>query len=111
MPGLTWEALDAKLREGVQEEVDAQQQIAIHRMLERALVKVPNPDPSSNPNPDPNPNPTLTLTQTRTLTKVLPASMELPESIIDEVTKERFAATLADQRQVRGSVRARARVS
>jgi len=37
--------------------------------------------------------------------------MELPESIIDEVTKERFAATLADQRQVRGSVRARARVS
>ena len=25
--------------------------------------------------------------------------MELPESIIDEVTKERFAATLADQRQ------------
>jgi hypothetical protein len=42
--------------------------------------------------------------------------MELPESIIDEVTKERFAATLADQRQVRGSgqrgsVRARARLS
>ena len=69
MAGLTWEALDAKLREGVQEEVDSQQTISIHRMLERALVKV------------------------------LPASLELPESIVDEVTKERFAATLADQRQ------------
>ena len=32
--------------------------------------------------------------------QVLPASLELPESIVDEVTKERFAATLADQRQV-----------
>ena len=54
---------------------------------------------------------TRTRTRTLTLTKVLPASMELPESIIDEVTKERFAATLADQRQVSGSVRPRARVS
>ena len=31
---------------------------------------------------------------------MLPDSLVLPESIVDEVTKERFAATLADQRQV-----------
>lgn len=66
--GMSWETLDSKLREGVQEEVDAQQQKATHRMLERAL------------------------------TKVLPESMEVPETLVEEVTKERFAATLADMR-------------
>ena len=69
MPDMTWEALDAKLREGVQEEVDSQQKKVVHRMLERALVGV------------------------------LPETMELPETLVEEVTKERFAMMLADMRQ------------
>jgi len=68
MAGMSWAELDAKLREGVQEEVDSQQKTQNHRGIERALVKA------------------------------LP-ELELPESLLEEVTRERFALMLADMRQ------------
>jgi trigger factor len=69
---MTWEELDAKLREGVQHDADEKQKQATHAAFEKAL------------------------------TNALPESFELPETMVEQVTKERFAAMLADMRE-RGS--------
>eukprot|EP00967_Tisochrysis_lutea_P073365 scaffold98222_cov28-Tisochrysis_lutea.AAC.1 len=68
-PGMTFKELDEKLREGVQQEVDAQYRKNAHRALEKALIKS------------------------------LPAEFEVPETLLEQVSKERFAAMLSDMRE------------
>lgn len=67
--GLTFQSLDAKLREGVQNEVDAAFCRNAHRALEKALLKV------------------------------LPSAFEVPETLLEQVSKERFASMLSDLRE------------
>ncbi len=66
---LTWAELDAKLREGVEQECAEIQRKQTHRALERALIKT------------------------------LPADFEVPETLLEEVSKERFAMMLSDLRE------------
>lgn len=66
---MTWEELDAKLREGVQADADEKLKQASQKAFEKALVSA------------------------------LPADFEVPETMVEQVTKERFAAMLADMRE------------
>jgi hypothetical protein len=66
---MTWAELDEKLREGVQDEVNEITKKKTHRALEKALVDS------------------------------LPASFEVPATMLEEVTKERFAGMLGDMRE------------
>ena len=67
--GMTWEELDAKLREGVTQEGEALKQKRLQRELEMALLDK------------------------------LPDDLEVPESLLEQVSKERFASMLADMRE------------
>ena len=91
--GLTWEALDALLRERVERESAIQDSVLAFRAAEEAIRSQPHPNPSPNPNPSPSPNPnpnpnpkpkpkpkpnpkpnlslSLSLTPTRTRTRAL----------------------------------------
>ena len=71
-PPTTWEELDSKLREGVQQDADEKIKQKTHQAFEKALVEV------------------------------LPEEFEIPETLIENVAKERFASMLADMRE-RGS--------
>jgi len=68
----TWEELDALLRDGVNEEMAEKQQQETHQELQKVLVEV------------------------------LPKSFEVPMTLTEQVTKERFAMMLSDMRE-RGS--------
>ena len=69
--GLTWESLDALLRERVERESAIQDSKQAFRAAEDAmLAQLPtvellnlNPSPHPNPSPDPNPNPNPTPNQ------------------------------------------------
>lgn len=67
--GMSWKELDDKLREGVEQECEAQQRKMTHRAIEQALLKK--------------------LTET----------FEVPETLIEQVSKERFAQMLGDMRE------------
>jgi trigger factor len=67
--GMTFKELDEKLREGVQQEVDAAFRKNAHRAIEKALLKA------------------------------LPAEFEVPQTLLEQVSKERFAAMLSDMRE------------
>lgn len=69
MPELDWAGLDAKLREGVQQDSDARLRAGTHKALMKALQES------------------------------LPSSFEVPESLVADVTKERFAGMLAGMRE------------
>ena len=73
---MTWEELDGKLREGVQQDAEERLKQATHAEFEKALVKA------------------------------LPESFEIPDTMCDGVTKERFAAMLADMKE-RGTTEAK----
>merc|ERR1719310_386592 len=66
---MTWEELDAKLREGVQQDQEEKLKANTHKSLEKALVAA------------------------------LPDSFEVPETIVEQMTKERFAMMLSDVRE------------
>ena len=66
---MSWKELDDKLREGVEQECEAQQRKMTHRAIEQALLKK--------------------LTET----------FEVPETLIEQVSKERFAQMLGDMRE------------
>jgi len=68
-PGMTWAELDAKLREGVEMDREERQRMNAHKAITKALVDV------------------------------LPASFEVPETLVDQATKERFAMMLGDMRE------------
>jgi len=63
---MTWEELDAKLREGVQADADERLKQNTHLALEKALVTA------------------------------LPEDLEVPETMVEQDTKQRFAMMLAD---------------
>jgi len=67
--GMTFAELDAKLREGVQQDAEEKLKGNTHRALQKALVEA------------------------------LPAEFEVPETLVEDVTKERFAAMLSDMRE------------
>jgi len=67
--GMDWAELDGKLREGVQADADEKLKAATHVAFEKALVKA------------------------------LPEDFELPETMMEQVSKERFAAMLGDMRE------------
>ena len=69
MAGMTWKQLDEKLREGVEEDREQRLRGNTHRALQKALVDS------------------------------LPADMEIPVSLVEKVTKERFALMLAQMRE------------
>ena len=64
-----WAALDAKLKEGVQQDADEKLKVKTHQALEKALV--------AN----------------------LPEEFEVPETLVENVSKERFASMLANMRE------------
>lgn len=64
--GMTWEELDGKLREGVQQDANEKFQQATHLELEKALVKA------------------------------LPEDFEVPETLVEQDAKQRFAMMLGD---------------
>ena len=68
-PGMTWAELDAKLREGVETDREERQRMNAHKAITKALVDV------------------------------LPSSFEVPETLVDQATKERFAMMLGDMRE------------
>ena len=85
--------------------MDQQQKAVTHRMLERALVKARSPpispDAAHGVSTTRSPHVPCALSELRPISpnlQVLPEDLELPETLIEEVTKERFAATLADMR-------------
>ena len=67
--GMSWADLDAKLKEGVEQEMADTRQQNTDVALSKALVEL------------------------------LPDDFEVPDTIVQEVTKERFAAMLADLRE------------
>jgi len=67
--GMSCAELDEKLREGVEAESEANFRKAAHRKLEQALVKA------------------------------LPAEFEVPDTLLEQVSKDRFAGMLADAQQ------------
>lgn len=67
--GMKWEEMDAKLKEGVQAEADDKFKQKTHRALETAVVNILNQD------------------------------LELPDALVEDVTKERFAEMLAEMRE------------
>ena len=68
-PGMSWAELDEKLREGVQMDMDERLKANTHAALTKALVES------------------------------LPEEFEVPETMIEQVTKDRFAMMLADMRE------------
>jgi FKBP-type peptidyl-prolyl cis-trans isomerase (trigger factor) len=71
-PGMTWAELDAKLREGVEQDREERERSNAHMALAKALPKV------------------------------MPQEFEVPETLVEQLTKDRFAMMLADLRE-RGS--------
>ena len=69
MDGMTWETLDAKLREGVMADAEEKQQQKTFKAFEKALVEA------------------------------LPADFEVPETLVENASKERFAMMLGDMRE------------
>jgi len=67
--GMSWTELDEKLKEGVQQEADEILKKSTQLALERAMLKK------------------------------LPASFEVPDSLLEDVSKERFAGMLAEMRE------------
>lgn len=67
--GMTWPELDAKLREGVEQDQELRLKANTHRELQKALVRT------------------------------LPTEFEVPNTLVDQVTKERFASMLAEMRE------------
>uniref|UniRef100_A0A7S3T6W3 peptidylprolyl isomerase n=1 Tax=Emiliania huxleyi TaxID=2903 RepID=A0A7S3T6W3_EMIHU len=67
--GMSCAELDEKLREGVEAESESNFRKAAHRKLEQALVKA------------------------------LPAEFEVPDTLLEQVSKDRFAGMLADAQQ------------
>ena len=67
--GMSWAELDEKLREGVMQDSEEKLKLNTHKALTTAL------------------------------TNVLPDEFEVPETMIEDATKERFAAMLADMRE------------
>ncbi len=68
-PGMTWAELDAKLREGVETDREERQRANAHKAITKALVDV------------------------------LPSEFDVPETLVDQATKERFAMMLGDMRE------------
>jgi trigger factor len=67
--GMTWEECDARLREGVGDEAKAREKAKTHTAIEDALFKT------------------------------LPEEVEVPDTMINQVSKESFAAMLSDMRE------------
>ncbi|KAL1526621.1 hypothetical protein AB1Y20_015325 [Prymnesium parvum] len=67
--GMTWAELDEKLREGVDNEVEEVKTKLVHQELQKAIVSI------------------------------LPDSFEVPETLLEQVAKERFAMMLSDMRE------------
>jgi len=65
-PGMAFEELDEKLREGVQQDAEEKMRQKTYVALEKALVET------------------------------LPPDFEMPDTLVEQVTKERFAQMLAD---------------
>jgi trigger factor len=68
-PGMTWKELDAKLREGCEQDREQRQRANAHKALAKALGAA------------------------------LPEEFEVPETLVEQVTKERFAEMLSDMRE------------
>lgn len=68
-PGMTYAELDAKLREGVEQDREERMRANTHQALTKALVAV------------------------------LPEEFDVPETLVDQATKERFGMMLADMRE------------
>ena len=66
---MTWAELDEKLKEGVMADAEDKQGAKTRQALEQALVAT------------------------------LPDDFELPETLVEQVTKERFAQMLGDMRE------------
>jgi trigger factor len=67
--GMTWAELDGKLREGVEQDREERQNMNAHKALAKQLAKV------------------------------LPEEFEVPETLVEQMTKERFAMMLGDMRE------------
>lgn len=67
--GMTWAELDEKLREGVQADADERLKANTHKALSKALAEA------------------------------VPDTFEVPETLLDQMVKERFAMMLGDMRE------------
>merc|ERR1719506_3424008 len=68
-PGMTWDELDGKLREGCEQDREERQRANAHAALAKGL------------------------------STVLPEEFEVPDTLVEQMTKERFAGMLADMRE------------